>query len=91
MPLTVVGLDVEAAVVEARLRGDPNVSRADDLAVALAELGGDGREATADWRVPADRPVAAIADDVLRRLGWLDATDPAAGSRVILGRPGAVG
>ena len=90
MPLTVVGLDVPAAVVEARLAGDPNASRADDLAVAMAELAGGG--AAADRRLARPggspgrghrrrraRPPRLARGRLIRRPG-----------RVILGRPGAV-
>ena len=39
MPLEVVRLEVDATVVRRALEGDPNGSRADDLEVALADLG----------------------------------------------------
>ncbi len=72
MPLAVVRLDVPLAVIEARLGGDPNASRADDLRVAAAEVeSGAAAAMPADWVVDGDRPVGVVVDEVLDRLGWL--------------------
>ena len=72
MPATVVRIDVPIGVIEQRLGGDPNASRADDLRVAMADLAAvdDEGAAPADWSVDGDRPVATIADEILDRLGW---------------------
>lgn len=71
MPLAVVRLDVPLEVIERRLAPDPTASRADDLAVAAADLAaGDEALPAADITVDADRPVEQIADDVLAYLGW---------------------
>ncbi len=43
MPATVVRIDVPIEVIEHRLGGDPNASRADDLRVATADLAACGR------------------------------------------------
>ncbi len=81
MPLVVVRLEVPLAVIRARLAGDPNASRADDLEVATQDLAGGAAEAMpADWVVDADRPPAEVTDEVLRLLGWtLPETEPPAG------------
>ena len=59
-------------MIQARLGGDPNASRADDLRVAASDLA-DGAAAAmpADWVVDGDRPVEQVVDEVLGRLGWL--------------------
>ena len=73
MPLAVVRLDVPLAVIEARLGGDPNASRADDLRVAASDLEtGAAAAMPADWVVDGDRPVGQVVDEVLGRLGWLE-------------------
>ena len=71
MPLAVIRLDVPLTVIEARLRGDTNASRAGDLEVAMADLTA-GADATmpADRVVDGNRPLAEVTDDVLRWLGW---------------------
>lgn len=72
MPLAVVRLDVPLAVIAARLGGDPNPSRADDLHVAASDLEtGAAAVMPADWVVDGNRPVGQVVDDVLDRIGWL--------------------
>jgi hypothetical protein len=73
MPAAVVRIDVPIEVVGRRLGGDPNASRADDLRVATADLAAASDEGAppADWSVDGDRPVAAIAGEILDRLGWI--------------------
>ena len=71
IPLAVVRLDVPLAVIQSRLSGDPNASRADDLEVATRDIAGGAAEAMpADWVVDGDRPTAEVTDEVLRLLGW---------------------
>jgi hypothetical protein len=72
VPLAVVRLDAPPEVIRARLSGDPNASRADDLEVATRDLA-DGAAAAmpADWVVDSDRPTAVVTDEILRLLGWL--------------------
>lgn len=70
MPMAVVRLDVGADVLRARLTGDPNASRAEDLEVALRDL--DTPPAVDDaWSVDGARPTAEVATDILEHLGWL--------------------
>ncbi|HKF84798.1 MAG TPA: adenylyl-sulfate kinase, partial [Candidatus Limnocylindrales bacterium] len=75
-PVTVVALEVSAAALRTRLRGDPNASRADDLARALERLEVAPVADDADWSIDADRPVGITASAVLQRLGWVTG-DPA--------------
>jgi predicted kinase len=70
VPLTVVRLEVGADALRRRLATDPNGSRQDDLATALADLEAGTRDDGADWTVDADRPPATLATEVLERLGW---------------------
>ena len=71
MPLAVIRLDVPLAVIETRLRGDANTSRAEDLDVATADLAAGAESMMpADRVVDANRPLAAVTDDVLQWLGW---------------------
>ena len=69
-PLTVVRLEVGADALRSRLADDPNASRQDDLANAIADLERGPRDDGADWAVDADRPPADTATEVLGRLGW---------------------
>ena len=55
VPLRVIRLDVTASVVRARLGGDPNASRADDLARALERLEAGDDGAPVDVALDADR------------------------------------
>lgn len=70
MPVTVVGLGVTPDIVRERLAGDPTAARAADLQAALQELA-DGGAPPSDWSVDAARPVADVATEIGRRLGWL--------------------
>jgi hypothetical protein len=78
MPLTVVRLEVGAETLRRRLGEDPNGSRQEDLARALADLDGGPRDDGADWSLDGERPPADLAADVLERLGW-EPGDPPAG------------
>ena len=69
MPLDVVRLEVDAAVVRSRLSGDPNASRAEDLETALRDLEAgppDDGAPSVDGRQPA----ADVAEAILEHLGW---------------------
>ena len=70
VPLAVVRLEVGAETLRRRLGADPNGSRQEDLAHALADLDGERRDDGVDWSVDADRPPPDLATDVLDRLGW---------------------
>ncbi len=71
MPLAVIRLDVPLDVIETRLHGDANASRADDLRVAARDLAAGAEAAMpADWVVDANRPLADVTDAILAWLGW---------------------
>ncbi len=70
MPVTVVRLDVPEAEIERRLTGDPNGSRADDLAVARRWLRDGVGLGLEDATVAGDRPPTLIAQDITGMLGW---------------------
>jgi hypothetical protein len=71
VPMRVVGLQVSAEEVRARLGSVPTGGRQDDLRVALDWLA-DGRgTGFEDYVIDAERPVPDLADDVLELLGWL--------------------
>ena len=75
MPLRVVFLSAPLDVVRARLAREPTSGRLDDAQQTEAWAGEVGPErVAADLRVDADRSIAAIATDILDRLGWLPAT-----------------
>ena len=69
----VVRLEVDADTVRARLSGDANASRADDLAVAVADLESPAPEVGART-VDGTLPTAEVATVILELLGWTAAT-----------------
>ena len=72
MPLAVVELIVPFSEIERRLAPDITVARQEDLRDAKASLtAGDGA-GLGDLSVPNDRPVRAVASDILHRLGWME-------------------
>jgi hypothetical protein len=71
MPVRVVGLNVPLPVVQARLGSDPTRGRQDDLARSAAFLAAGSTAVPVDLALDADRPVAAIAHDLIDWLGWL--------------------
>lgn len=72
MPVRVIGLTVPLSVVQARLGTDPTRGRQDDLARTEAFLASGAPADLVDLALDADRPVAAIARDLIAWLGWLD-------------------
>ena len=70
VPMRIVRLEVSAIAIERRLQGDPNRSRADDMARALEALERGQPPDPAEVVVDGDRPVAEVAKDVLSALGW---------------------
>jgi len=72
MPLAVVELTVSFSEIERRLAPDITAARQEDLRDAKAWLtAGDG-VGLGDLSVPNDRPVRAVASDILHRLGWTE-------------------
>ena len=73
IPMEVVRLDVDADAVRARLTGDPNASRNEDLEVALRDLA--AAQVVADaWPVDGTRPTAEVASAILDHLAWVAGT-----------------
>jgi hypothetical protein len=70
-PLRVIRLDVDAAVIEQRLRADPTVGRQDDLRVAQEWMAGGHGVGLEDLLVPGNRPIRQTAETVCSWLGWL--------------------
>jgi len=68
MPLDVVRLEVDAAIVRSRLTGDPNASRAEDLETALRDLEAE-RPDDGAWPVDGSRPTGEVAAAILEHLG----------------------
>jgi AAA domain len=71
MPLTIVALEVPWDEIERRLASDPTGARADDLREARAWRSAGDHEGIEDLTLRNDRPLRAVADDVLQHLGWL--------------------
>ena len=73
MPLRVVLLTAPLDVVRARLGAEPTAGRAADAARTDAWATGDDgpTRVPADLIVDADRPVDAIAAEILAALGWV--------------------
>ena len=72
MPLQVVELIVPFSEIERRLAPDITAARQEDLRDAKAWLTADDGVGLGDLSVPNDRPVRAVASDILDRLGWTE-------------------
>jgi hypothetical protein len=75
LPLRVVRLAVPLAAIQARLAPDATSGRRDDLREAADALASGTGAALGDVLISNDRPLQAVAGDVLTFLGW----EPAAG------------
>ncbi len=80
MPVTVVRLEVPAAEIERRLTGDPNASRADDLALARRWLRDGVGLGLEDATLAGDRSPTVIAQEIADLLGWTTASPGPPGS-----------
>jgi len=70
LPLKVVRLAVPLAVIEQRLASDVTSGRRDDLREAATQLATAEGAGLADLTIVNDRPVAAVAQQILTFLGW---------------------
>ena len=70
MPLVVVELIVPLSEIERRHAPDVTATRQEDLRDARAWVEEGGGFGLADLSVQNDRPVRAVASDILGRLGW---------------------
>jgi hypothetical protein len=75
MPLAVVELIVPFSEIERRLAPDITAARQEDLRDAKAWLAAGDGVGLGDLSVPNDRPVRAVASDILRRLEWTEEQD----------------
>jgi adenylylsulfate kinase-like enzyme len=71
VPLRVVRLTVPLAGIEERLAADLTSGRRDDLREAAASLSEDEGAGVEDVVIANDRPVGAVAHEVMAWLGWL--------------------
>jgi hypothetical protein len=72
VPMRVVRLEVDAALVERRLSGDPSEARSqDDLHVALEWLAAGHGVGLEDLLLAGDRPVRETSTAICSWLGWL--------------------
>jgi len=74
LPLRVVRLEVPLLDIERRLAGDVTSGRRDDLRAAAAALAAAEGAGVEDVIIGNDRPIGAVAQDVLSFLGWPPAT-----------------
>jgi hypothetical protein len=72
MPLRVVELTVPFSEIERRLAHDITAARRDDLRDAEAWLAAGEGVGFGDRSIPNDRPLGAIASEILGWLGWTD-------------------
>jgi hypothetical protein len=71
VPLRVVRLEVDAALVQQRLRADPTQERRqDDVATGLRRLEERRGEGLEELALLGDRPVRETSEAVCRWLGW---------------------
>jgi hypothetical protein len=71
LPLRVVRLEVALADIERRLAGDVTSGRRDDLREAASALEAEEGAGVEDAVIGNDRPIGAVAHDVLSFLGWV--------------------
>jgi hypothetical protein len=71
LPLRVVRLTVPLAAIEHRLAADVTSGRQDDLREAAAQLAAAEGAGTEDVAIGNDRPIAAVAHEVMAFLRWL--------------------
>jgi hypothetical protein len=71
VPLRVVRLTVPLPDIERRLAADRTSGRGDDLREAAASLAAGEGVGVEDVVIANDRPVAAVAGEVMAWLGWL--------------------
>jgi adenylylsulfate kinase-like enzyme len=70
LPMRAVRLSVPLAEISRRLASDPTTERQDDLREAAASLATAEGTGIEDTVISNDRPVPAVADQVMTWLGW---------------------
>jgi hypothetical protein len=71
LPLRVARLTVPLPVIEARLASDVTSGRGDDLREAASSVAAAADAGLEDVTISNDRPIGAVARDVLTYLGWV--------------------
>jgi hypothetical protein len=71
LPLRVARLTVRLPEIERRLAGDVTSGRRDDLRAAAASIAAAEGAGVEDVVIGNDRPIGAVARDVMTFLGWL--------------------
>jgi hypothetical protein len=71
LPLRVARLTVPLPVIEARLAMDVTSGRCDDLREAASSIASAAGAGAEDVTISNDRPIAAVARDVMTFLQWL--------------------
>lgn len=71
LPLRVARLTVPLPVIEARLASDVTSGRGDDLREAASSVAAAAGAGLEDVTISNDRPIGAVAREVLTYLGWL--------------------
>ena len=71
LPLRVARLTVPLPVIERRLAADVSSGRRDDLRAAAALIAASAEAGLEDVAISNDRPLGAVAQDVMAFLGWL--------------------
>jgi hypothetical protein len=71
LPMRVARLTVPLPVIEARLASDVTSGRDDDLREAASSVAAAAGAGLEDVTISNDRPIGAVAREVLAYLGWL--------------------
>ncbi len=71
LPLRVARLTVPLPVIEQRLAGDVGSGRRDDLREAASSIAASADAGVEDVAISNDRPLRAVAQDVMTFLRWL--------------------
>lgn len=71
LPLRVARLTVPLEAIEARLAMDVTSGRRDDVREAAASIASAAEAGVGDVTISNDRPIGAVARDVMTFLGWL--------------------
>jgi hypothetical protein len=70
LPVRVVRLEIPLAEIGRRLASDPTTERQDDLRAAAGSVASGEGAGLGDTVISSDRPVPAVAGQVLAWLGW---------------------
>ena len=71
LPVRVIRLTVPLPVIEQRLASDVTSGRRDDLRDAASSIMAAAGAGVEDVTISKDRPIGAVAQEVMAFLGWL--------------------